>query len=199
MGAEQRQHDHPVERDQQAARRRIVDRGNAAFGRGGPQEGAKQEVEGAPVEQRLEDLLAEQMADALGIADAGQHDAAGDEQRHQGDDVEQQGRPEGAKRRMADQAVDGPDAGAVQRQAHDGLGRQARDHDAQQQQERAAVDDVGQLYQVPAQRGDVVDGEVHALGQHLEEGAVGGIGRLGRSRAGPFADEAADHCRDTKS
>ena len=84
-------------------------------------------------------------------------------------------------------------------QAHDGLGRQARDHDAQQQQGRAAVDDVGQLYQVPAQRGDVVDGEVHALGQHLEEGAVGGIGRLGGGREGPFADEAADHCRDTKS
>ena len=97
MGAEQRQHDHPVERDQQAARRRIVDRGDAAFRRGGPQEGAEQEVEGAPVEQRLEDLLAEQVADALGIADAGQHDAAGDEQRHQGDDVEQQRRAEGAQ------------------------------------------------------------------------------------------------------
>ena len=59
------------------------------------------------VEQRLEDLLAEQVADALGVADAGQHDAAGDEQRHQGDNIEQQGRPEGAERRMTDQAVDG--------------------------------------------------------------------------------------------
>ena len=97
MGAEQRQHDHPVEREQEAARRRIVDRDDAAFRRGGPQEGAKQQVEGAPVEQRLEDLLAEQMADALGIADAGQHDAAGDEQRDQGHDVEQQGRAEGAR------------------------------------------------------------------------------------------------------
>ena len=72
MAADQRQHDHPVEGDQQAARRRIVDRRDAAFRRGGPQPGAEQEVEGAPVEQRLEDLLAEQAADALGIADAGQ-------------------------------------------------------------------------------------------------------------------------------
>ena len=80
MGAEQRQHDHPVERDQEAARRRVVDRGDAAFRRGGPQEGAEQEVEGAPVEQRLEDLLAEQMPPMLwGSPMLGQHDAAGDD------------------------------------------------------------------------------------------------------------------------
>jgi hypothetical protein len=199
IGAEQRQHDHPVERDQQAARRRIVDRDDAAFRHGGPQEGAKQQIEGAPVEQRLEDLLAEQVADALAVADAGQHDPAGDEQRHQGDDVEQQGCPEGAERRTADQAVDGPDPGAAQRQARDGLGRQAGDHDAQQQQDRAAIDDIGQLHEMPAQPRDLMDGEIHPLGQDLEEGAVGGIGRLGRGREGPFADEPADHCRDTKS
>ena len=88
---------------------------------------------------------------------------------------------------------------AVQQQAHDDLGGQARHHDAQQQQGRAAVDDVGQLPQMPAQGGDLVDGEIDPLGQEFQEGAVGGVGRLGSGRARPLADEAADHRRNTKS
>ncbi len=187
MAGDQRQHDHPVERDQEAARRRIVDRGDAAFRRAGPQEGAEQEVEGAPVEQCLEDLLAELMADALGIADATQHDAAGDEQRYEGNDVEQQQAARKAR------SGEWPTRRSIVRtrarlkqQPRNGLGRQARGHDAEQQQSRAAVDDAGQLPQMPAQGGNLMDGEVHPLGQDLEEGAVGGYRPIGRRPRRPI-------------
>ena len=56
MAADQRQDDHPVQRHQEAARRGIVDRRDATLRRAGPEPGAEQQVEGAPVEQRLERL-----------------------------------------------------------------------------------------------------------------------------------------------
>ncbi len=155
---------------------RIVDRGDAAFRRPGRQEGAEQEVEGAPVEQCLEDLLAEQMADALGIADATQHDAAGDEQRHEGDDVGSKAarKPE---RRMA--RPDGRSCRTRARLSSSALASAARPATTMPSSSRAVRPSTitGRLPQMPAQGGDLMDGEIHPLGQDLEEGAVGGIGR----------------------
>ena len=160
----------------------------------GPQPGAEQEVEGAPVDERLESLLPELARQALGIADLGEDQAAGDRERDQSDDVEQHGAPEGPERRVADQAVEAAQPGTAQQQAHGIFRRQARDHDAQQQEHGAAVDDVGQARQMAAESGDLLQREFQPLGQELQErarGAFGAIGGLGRSRAGPRRGETA--------
>ena len=192
--ADQRQDDHPVQRHQEAARRGIVDRRDAALRRARPEPGAEQQVEGAPVDQRLEDLLPELAVDALGIADPGEDQAARDRERDQRDQVEHDGEPEGPERRMADQAVEAPAAGAAQQQAHDIFRHQTGDYDAQQQERGPAVDHVGQARQVRAQGGDLLQREFQPLGQELQEragGAFGAVGRLGGGRAGPRRGETA--------
>ena len=111
MMADQRQDDHPVQRRQEAARLGIVDGCDAALRRARSEPGAEQEVEGAPVDERLESLLPELARQALGIADLGEDQPAGDRERDQSDDIEQHGAPEGPERRVADQAVE---AAAIQ-------------------------------------------------------------------------------------
>ena len=66
VGPQQRQDDHEVERDQQAAGGGIADRRDPSLGIGRPQEGAEYQVEGAPVEQRQENLVAELAAPCPG-------------------------------------------------------------------------------------------------------------------------------------
>jgi hypothetical protein len=192
--AEQRQHDHPVQRHQQATRRLIVDRCDAALGCGGPEPGPKQQVERAPVEDGLQDFLAEPAGNALRIADLCQNETASHGQCDQGGQVEQESPPEGAQRRMADQAVETFQAGAVEQQADGIFRRQPRHHDAQQEERGAAVDDVGQVRQVPAQRGDLLHRELQPLDQEFQEGigaALGAVGCLRRGRAGPRRGENA--------
>ena len=199
MAADQRQDDHPVQRHQEAARRGIVDRRDAALRRAGSQPGAEQQVERAPVEERLEDLLAEPAADALGIADLGKDEAGGDYERQQRHHVEQHGEPEGAQRRMADQAVEAPEPRPAQQEARDVFRGQARHHDAQQQERGPAAHDVGQAGQMPAERGDLLQREFQPVGQERQErsrGAFGAEGGPGRSRAGPRRGETAQRrCR----
>ena len=197
VATDQRQDDHPVQRHQQAARRGIVDRRDAALRRAGPEPGAEQEVERPPVEQRLEDLLAQLAADALGIADLGKDQAGSDHERQQRDHVEQHGKPEGAQRRVADQAVEAPEPRAAQQQARDVFRRQAGHHDAQQQERGPAAHDVGQVGQMLAQRGELLQREFQPLGQQRQErarGAFGAVGGLGRGRAGPRRGETAQRC-----
>jgi hypothetical protein len=192
--ADQRQDDHPVQSHQEAASLGIVDWRDAALRRARPEPGAEQEVEGAPVDECLENLLPELARQALGIADLGEDHAARDHERDQRNHVEQHGEPEGPERRVADQAVEAPQPGTAQQQAHGIFRRQAGDHDAQQQKHGAAVDDLGQARQMAAQSGDLLQREFQPLGQELQErarGAFGAVGRLGRGRAGPRRGETA--------
>ena len=128
---------------------------------------------------------------ALGIADLGEDEAGGDRERDQRDDVEQHGAPEGAQRRVADQAVEAAQPRPAQQQAHGIFRRQAGHHDAQQQERGAAVDDVGQARQMPAQSGDLLQREFQPLGQELQERAGGAFGAKAVSAAAEPAHAAA--------
>ena len=185
VAADQRQDDHPVQRHQEASRRGIIDRRDAALRRAGPKPGAEQQVEGAPVEQRLKDFLAEPAADALGIADLGEHEAGCDHERQQRDQVEQHGKPEGAQRRVADQAVEAFQPRPAQQAAGDIFRHKAGHHDAQQQQRGAAVDDAGQAGQMAAEGGDLLQREIQPLGQEREERARGALRTEGRPAPRP--------------
>ena len=199
MAADQRQDDHPVQRHQEAARCGIVDRRDAALRRGGPEPGAEQKIERAPVEERMEDFLAQPAADALGIANPGKDEAGRDDERQQRHHVEQYGAPEGAQRRMADEAVEAFQSRPVQQEPHDVFRRQAGRHDSQQQEGRPAVHDVGQGGQMLAEGRNLLQREFKPVGQEREErsrGAFGAEGGPGRGRASPRRGEPAQRrCR----
>ena len=194
MGAEQRQADHPVERDQEAARRRIVDRGDAAFRAAGRRKArnrrlkrASRTAPGRPA-GRADGRRSEarrwpaawpatnsatratmSSSRAASKARSGEWPTRRSMVRTRGGSAPGERWPRPPSRRPRCPAA----AGTVRPSTM--LGSCIR-----------CLPSVG-----------VVDGEVHALGQDAQEGAVGGVGRLGRGRARPFADEAADHCRDT--
>ena len=194
LSCDQRQQDEAVHPDQQAARRRVADRGDAALRRARPQPGAEDHVVDPPVEQPAEDLLAELAAEALGIADLGLHEAGNDRERDQRHEVEQDGEREGAQRRMSDQPVDAARPGPPQHGPGNDFRQQPAHDYAQQQQRGATVDDVGEVQEMPAERRDLAHGEVQPLGHDVEEGTGGGlprIDRLGQGRTRPGGGEAA--------
>ena len=101
MAADQRQDDHPVQADQQARRRRVVDRRDAALRRAGPEPGAEHEVERPPIEQ-AEGSPGPPAAARPGDRRPGQATRRAATTAPAGQDIEQYGMHEGAQRRMAD-------------------------------------------------------------------------------------------------
>ena len=142
LAHQQRQQDHDVQADQQARRRRIVDRRDAPLRRVGMQPDAEHEVEAAPVEQREQDLLRERAVPRpaaspawLATKRAATHSAISAAQSSSG------AMEEGAQRRFAGMALEDADPHPLQHgHARQPFRGQAGHDDADQQPVAAQAD-----------------------------------------------------------
>ena len=85
----ERQDDHEVEGGQQTTRREIVDWRDPASRHVGAQPGTKDEVEGPPIDQHHQKLLAEPAMHPVRIADLAYHQTTGHPQGRQGKRIEE--------------------------------------------------------------------------------------------------------------
>ena len=151
----ERQDDHEVEGGHQAMRGDVVDRRDTPGRRLGPQPDAEHEIEGPPVNQHHQELLAELAMESLPVTQLAEDKPAGDPQRRQGSGIEHRGARKSRNRGSADEAAS---LQPTEQQPHQIFGRQARDDDARQQQRRLyARDDFRQSQQMRDQRGKVRD------------------------------------------
>ena len=123
----------------------IVDRRDAALRRAGPEPGAEQEIEGAPVEQRLEDLLARACRGTLwGSPIWARTRRPATTSASSATTSSSTARPKARSGEWPTRRSKPLQPRPAQQQARDIFRGQAGHHDAQQQERGPAADDVGQ-------------------------------------------------------